>query len=172
MKKKSDAKNDFQEFLSHLEYLGYEIEPDDDPEKSAPAGHVKKPDLWVFKRPLGIGVSVTYRMGQNAVTYLCDYLKVLNQLNRTSLVTTFYTNAGEGEANVRICALYSAPYDKKSFSVFMDMFHQDQTISRRSPSSISTPRTASSTLSPKRSRCRERREHHPFAAFFSTSSAH
>jgi hypothetical protein len=143
MKKKSDAKNDFQEFLSHLEYLGYEIEPDDDPEKSAPAGHVKKPDLWVFKRPLGIGVSVTYRMGQNAVTYLCDYLKVLNQLNRTSLVTTFYTNAGEGEANVRICALYSAPYDK-----------------------------VLSTLSPKRSRCRKRREHHPFAAFFSTSSAH
>ncbi|NLT22683.1 MAG: hypothetical protein GXX82_06515 [Syntrophorhabdus sp.] len=126
MKKKGDKNNDFQEFLSHLEYLGYETEPvDEDPEKNATAVHEKRPDLWVFKRPLGMGVSVTYRMGQNAVTYLCDYLKVLNQLNRKSLVSTFYTDAGEGKANVHICALYNAPYDKKSFSIFMDMFHQD-----------------------------------------------
>ncbi len=132
MKKKDDANDDFQEFLSHLEYLGYEIEPDDEnPEKNATAVHEKRPDLWVFRRPLGIGVLATYRMGQNAVTYLCDYLKVLNQLNSTSLVTTFYTNAGEGEANVRICALYNAPYDKRSFSVFMDMFQQDHNDMRK-----------------------------------------
>lgn len=134
MKKKDDANNDFPEFLSHLEYLGYEIKPDDEnPEKNATAVHEKRPNLWVFKRWVGMGITVTYRMGQNAVTYLCDYLKVLNQLNGKSLVSTFYTNADAGEANVHICALYTAPYDKRSFSVFMDMFHQDHDDLRKVP---------------------------------------
>jgi hypothetical protein len=79
----------------------------------------------MFRRFIGIGVTVTYRMGQNAVTYLSDYLKLLNQQNSKSLVGTFYTNADEGKANVHISAIYAAPYEKKSFSVFMDMFHQD-----------------------------------------------
>lgn len=127
MKKGGDTKNDFPDFLTHLEYLGYEVQytGEEEDESGIGALHEHRPGLWVFKRHIGIGVTITYGMGQNAVTYLSDYLRLLNRLNKESIISTFYTNADEEKPNVHICAMYAATYERRSFGTFMDMLHRD-----------------------------------------------
>lgn len=134
MKKGDNEKNDFREFLEHLEYLGYEIlytgdEAED--KEGVHAVHHQRPNLWVFRRFIGVGVSVGYGMGQNAVTYVSDYLKIINEFNKRSIVCVFYTNADAERPNINICAMFAAPYDKRAFGVFMDEVHKDHDEMRK-----------------------------------------
>lgn len=126
MGKANGTESDFPDFLSHLEFLGYEIEDrGQDMEKGVAARHLRRADLWVCRRFMGISITVTFGMGQNSITYLSDYLQLLNSVNRRSLIGMFYTDADEGKPNVHIYALYTAKYEKRSFGVFMDIFQKD-----------------------------------------------
>ncbi|HOW54265.1 MAG TPA: hypothetical protein PLR60_06365 [Syntrophorhabdaceae bacterium] len=126
MGKANETESDFPEFLSHLEFLGYEIEAGgQDMEKGVAARHRHRADLWVCRRFMGISLTVTFGMGQNSITYLSDYLQLMNRLNKRSRVGLFYTDADDGKPNVHMYALYTARYEKRSFGVFMDIFHSD-----------------------------------------------
>jgi hypothetical protein len=122
-----EKKNGFRDFLTHLEYLGYEIRytGSEDDENGLYATHHHRPVLWIFSRFIGVGVSVAYCMGQNAVTYLSDYLKIINDANKRSIVSSFYTNVEGEKPNLSICAIFAAPYEKKAFGIFIDEFHRD-----------------------------------------------
>lgn len=127
MAKKEETKVDFQLFLEHLEYLGYEIQyrGDKEDEQGIYADHHKRPTLWVFKRFVGVGISIAYCMGKNAVTYAADYLKIINDFNRKSIVGAFYTDNEADRPNLRICAIFAAQYNKKTFGIFMDDLYRD-----------------------------------------------
>jgi hypothetical protein len=120
MAKKSEERTDFQDFLEHLSYLGYEIRYTGKKEdkQGVYATHQKRPALWVFQRVVGVGVSIGYCMGQNARTYASDYLKIINECNRKSLVSSFYTDNEAERPNLQICAMFPAPYEKNAFGIF------------------------------------------------------
>jgi len=133
MCKEDERKSDFQDFLAHLEYMGYEIRytGSEEDERGLHAVHHQRPAIWVFKRFVGVGVTITYCMGQNAVTYLSDYLKAINDFNKNSFISVFYTNVDEERPNLNICAIFPAHYEKKAFGIFMDQIHKDHDETRK-----------------------------------------
>ncbi len=134
MAKKDEKGNEFQYFLAHLEYLGYEVRytGSEDDEHGLYATHHHRPSLWVFKRFVGVGVSIAYCMGQNAVNYASDYLKIINDFSRRSLVSAFYTNVDGERPNLNMCAVFAASYEKRAFGIFMDDIHRDHDEMRKS----------------------------------------
>ena len=133
MAKKDEKKTDFTDFLAHLEYLGYEIQytGSEEDEQGLYATHHQRPALWVFKRFVGVGVSIGYCMGQNAATYVSDYLKIINEFNKKTIVSAVYTNADAERPNLSICAMFTAPYEKRAFGIFMDEIHKDHDEMRK-----------------------------------------
>ncbi len=133
MAKKGEERTEFQDFLAHLEYMGYEVQytGSKEDEQGLYATHHRRPSLWVFKRFVGVGVSISYCMGQNAVTCLSDYLKAINEFNKRSIVSTFYTNIDGESPNLSICAMFAAPYERRAFGVFMDEMHRDHDEMRK-----------------------------------------
>ncbi len=133
MCREDEKKSDFQDFLAHIEFMGYEIRytGSEEDEQGLYATHHQRPTLWVFKRFVGVGVSIAYCMGQNAVTYVSDYLKIINDFNKRSIVSAFYTSVDEEKPNLRMCAIFAAPYEKRAFGIFMDEIHRDHDEMRK-----------------------------------------
>jgi hypothetical protein len=133
MCREDERKNDFPDFLAHLEYLGYEIRytGGEEDEQGIHAIHHHRPAIWVFKRFVGVGVTITYCMGQNAVKHISDYLKVINDFNKNSIVSTVYTDVDGEKPNLSICAIFAAPYEKRAFGIFMDQIHRDHDEMRK-----------------------------------------
>jgi len=133
MCREDERKNDFPDFLAHLEYLGYEIRytGGEEDEQGIHAIHHQRPAVWVFKRFVGVGVTITYCMGQNAVNYISDYLKVINDFNKNSIVSVVYTDVDGEKPNLNICAIFAAPYEKRAFGIFMDQIHRDHDEMRK-----------------------------------------
>lgn len=116
------SRTDFSKFLSHLESMGYTIEEGEN-EGGARAIQSESASLWVYKRLVGVGLEAIYQMGHNAVIHSSDFHEFLCQMNQESDLTVFYT--GKDLPILRIRAVYPAPYEKKSFALFMNTFFAD-----------------------------------------------
>lgn len=113
--------DDFQKFLSHLESMGYTIEGSKQKDDGVRAIHPQSASLWVYKRLVGTGLVATYQMGHNAVIHSSDYHEFLCQMNGESDLTVFYTV--KDLPILRMSPTYPAPYEKKSFALFMNTFY-------------------------------------------------
>ena len=118
-----EPRTDFSKFLSHLESMGYTIEESKQNDGGARAIHSESASLWVYKRLVGIGLVATYLMGHNAVIHSSDYYEFLCQMNGESDLTVFDTV--KDLPILRISAVFPAPYEKKSFALFMNTFFAD-----------------------------------------------
>lgn len=114
---------DFQKFLSHLKSMGYTIEGSEQKDGGVRAIHQQSANLWVYKKLVGIGLVATYQMGHNAVIHSSDYHEFLCEMNGESDITVFY--APKDLPILRIRAVYPAPYEKKSFALFMNTFYAE-----------------------------------------------
>jgi hypothetical protein len=118
-----EPRTDFQKFLSYLDSMGYTIEGSEQKDGGVRAIHPQSASLWVYRGLVGIGLVATYQMGHNAVIHSSDYHEFLCQMNGEAGLTVFY--APKDLPILRLRAVYPAPYEKKSFALFMHAFYAE-----------------------------------------------
>jgi len=116
-----------KELISHLEFLGYEVEGQDLVGNSQryTAKHKSRPNL-IFNSVPDIGISFVsfYFIDPEKVKKNRDEaLEIINRMNNKALFTSFSISP---DSNNFVCgALYLGKYSKKEFADFLDLFEKD-----------------------------------------------
>ena len=110
--------------INHLEFIGYEIEPeeDDDPNSEVDtfiASSESKSNIYCR-----IGKGVIYARAfwsgfDKAALKSREFYRILNELNRDALLTSFYIEEGKQSLNLISSAL-SFGYDRVGFTKFVE----------------------------------------------------
>ena len=120
------------EINTHLEYLGYTTEIDNDDHIYA----VKPgcPSIIVETYECIIGIKGYYNKNNNALSDRLGFLEYVNRLNMTSRVALF---TEEGEALGFYTSMYH-PYERKTFATMMSAWEYDlgQNINNREMTKI------------------------------------
>jgi hypothetical protein len=105
---------------THLEYTGYTVEIDKD--KDLICKHDRYFNVVGTKLQGGVVFIATF--GEIDTTKTIEALTAVNQFNlKASNTMSYITDAGR----LGISSWYPLPYDKASFSTFLDAFHIEQT---------------------------------------------
>jgi hypothetical protein len=113
-----------KDYATHLEFLGYEITPQDD-ENSVFAKHATHGNTFVKAYLSGVLLQQYYRVSDKAKTARAEFLEVVNQLNSTANVATFV--AGSSDDLLRIDGLFLGAYDRQRFGLFVEKYNYDAT---------------------------------------------
>ncbi|RMF59448.1 MAG: hypothetical protein D6748_06360 [Calditrichaeota bacterium] len=113
-----------QEFVTHLEFLGYEIEEKDE-EGVIGARHEKHGYVFVKSYLDGVLLQQYFRINDAATRDRQRFLEGVNSLNSNARVTT-YVAVGEGDTiALRMDAFYIGSYDRKHFALFLEAYAYD-----------------------------------------------
>ena len=113
-----------EDFVKHLEFLGHEIEPDEEEEDALLAKHQTRGTTTVRSYLDGILLQQYFRIKDDAKNRRLEFLEAVNKLNATARVTT-YVGIGEERTLLRMDGCYLGPYDKKKFGLFLDAYVSD-----------------------------------------------
>jgi hypothetical protein len=116
---------------THLEYLGYEVRQQDD--KWSIAAH---PTRWNFHfRAFDIGVRVHCAIVLHKRLPNRDaWLEFVNRANDSARLARFaLVRDAEGDNVVRIRTLLPRTYDRRTFGLLLDAWHEDVALLRTAP---------------------------------------
>lgn len=105
-------------FISHLEFLGYNIE--EASAESITAKHTSKFNMVLKKLTPGVLVTAFFTKKQSAA--LADMILFANQLNEISFLGRFIADS---DGDIRLEFLYMGDYDKQAFSAFLTLSEED-----------------------------------------------
>jgi len=115
--------NKIEQFTSHMEFLGYEVEQSD--EDRFVARHSTYGN--VITRPYQGGVLFQQYWVFDKLTSskrnAC--LDAVNELNSGSNVTTYVVASDDTNSLIRMDACYLGAYDKKTFGTFLELYNVD-----------------------------------------------
>src|SRR5437764_796111 len=115
----------FEQILTHLKNLGYEIIHED--EKIYAQSHsTGKSSFFLSQDGRGIKFMATSSGNNNAKQDRLGYLEYINNLNNKACVARYYTNK---ECRLFILAWYPYLYDEVAFNMFLDDFNDDSSYS-------------------------------------------
>lgn len=108
-------------YAGHLEYFGYHTESFDES-----PGFMAQTEGYgrIFVRPLGRGIvhSNYWNIAEHASDQDVELLSIINELNRSSYVSTYSVLEDGG---LRIDAIYYGEYARLLYGEFMDSYHRD-----------------------------------------------
>lgn len=117
----------FSKALSHLEFLGYEIESKkvEDGMNSCSAKHQSRSNLIIrFYPTSGFNIQAGYRFDADKIMKnKLDFLEAINKLNNTSTLTCFALT-GE-DSSISCYSWYPPDYNKSKFGYFIERFETD-----------------------------------------------
>jgi len=108
------------EIVKHLEFLGYKATMDS---KKIKAVHSKYFNIFLKKFKGGILVTTYYRATKYAASHRCEFLKIINKLNREAIAGRYYLDK---EGDLVIEGYYPGTYQRTSFGIFIDSFNEEQ----------------------------------------------
>jgi len=111
-----------KDFISHLEFLGYEIEPQE--EDSILAKHQRLGNFFMKPYLDGILIQSYFRINDKAKKKRSDFLEAINSLNSGANVVT-YVSVGNDPIVLRMDCIYLGVYDKKKFGLFLEAYNID-----------------------------------------------
>ena len=119
--------------IAHLEYYGYHVGAPE-PDKWRFAQHPSRYDFHILALPFGLrlhcGLGIT--LGEDGTRE--EWLTYLNTANEQARITQFSLSRNKsGEDCVRMRAVISGVYDRQTFALMMDMWHDDIDLIRRKP---------------------------------------
>ncbi len=109
------------EFITHMEFLGYQIEPRD--ENSLLAKHSIHGNTHVKAYLDDILVQQLFRLNEKVKGKRQEFLEAINRLNSTANVATFVS--GSEDDILRIDGLYLGDYNKQKFGLFLEKYNYD-----------------------------------------------
>ncbi|NOX88099.1 MAG: hypothetical protein GXO77_03665 [Calditrichaeota bacterium] len=112
-----------KDFITHFEFLGYEIEPHED-ENTVIARHQRYGTTVVRAYLDGLLFQQYFRLKENVMGNRLAFLEAVNNLNSKAYIVT-YVSVGEPKVTLRMDAIYFGPYDKQRFGVFLEAFNFD-----------------------------------------------
>ena len=108
-------------YAGHLEYFGYQTE-----NFGESPGFMAQTEGYgrIFVRPLGRGIvhSNYWNIAEHASDQDVELLSIVNELNRSSYVST-YSVLEDG--SLRIDAIYYGEYARQLYGEFMESYHRD-----------------------------------------------
>lgn len=120
-RRKEMGKSAIDQFINHLEFVGYEIETSED-EKWVLAKHEVKGGLMIREFLGGIMLLSFFSTNKNTAKKRLEYLVLLNQFNSNASITNYSFSE---EDRMIMSAVYAGKYDKKTFSNFLDLWDFD-----------------------------------------------
>ena len=113
-----------EELKSHMEFLGYETEDVD--EKTFRAKHTH----WFNVRVRDFGAGTLVQAFFGMIGAMSDRCEFANDLNRKAMALRFVVNE---EGDFYMEAFYANPYQKTSFSNFLESFNRDSGLAIEHP---------------------------------------
>lgn len=120
----SDTSN---QFITHMEFLGYEIESLTDNEDYLVTDETIGNTVFRFREKISVFYTVwTLKNYSHSVRNAC--LEAVNNLNAESKFSTCTLEIREDEVGVvKVSACYVGGYDKKTFAYFWDLYKEHST---------------------------------------------
>lgn len=112
---------------THLSFLGYEVSCDDE-DQIFRALHPVRTNFLFWKYRGGILLTSFYKATAAARTDYGEFLSNINTLNQEASVCRFLADK---ERDLRLEAWYPGNYEKTTFGVFMESWHDDTELLRR-----------------------------------------
>ncbi|MFQ5605234.1 MAG: hypothetical protein ACE5HS_18365 [bacterium] len=114
----------FEPFLTHLEFLGYNISKDKDDDKEYLAEHSSYGRNILRPYLNGLLIQKYFITNKNAQKKRDDFLDSVNSLNNSALIVN-YVIVGDKDMALRVDGLYLGEYSKAKFSAFIEFFNTD-----------------------------------------------
>jgi len=108
------------EIVKHLEFLGYKATMDS---KKIKATHPKHFNIFLKKFRGGILVTAYYGATKYAASHRCEFLELVNTLNRGATAGRFYLDK---DGDLVVEGYYPGTYNRESFGVFIDSFNEER----------------------------------------------
>ena len=108
------------EIVKHLEFLGYKATMDS---KKIKAKHPKHFNIFLKKFKGGILVTTYYRASKYAASHRCEFLEIVNRLNRGAIAGRYYLDK---DGDLVIEGYYPGVYSRESFGTFIDSFNEER----------------------------------------------
>ena len=108
------------DIVKHLEFLGYKATMDS---KRIKATHPKHFNIFLKKFRGGILVTTFYGATKYAASHRCEFLKVVNTLNRGATAGRYYLDK---DGDLVIEGYYPGVYNRESFGIFIDSFNEER----------------------------------------------
>ena len=119
----SDSRPIDKDILSHLEFLGYEIESNDATPMTL-AKHKNRSNVLMSTMEVGTSFLSIYKLDQQKVQK--DYLSALELVNRLNNQSIFVSFSLANDSSSLLCsALYMGNYRKQEFADFIDLYESD-----------------------------------------------
>lgn len=113
-----------KDFVAHLEFLGYEIVPQEEEKDGVLAKHQTNGTSFVKPYLGGVLLQQYFRINDKAQKKRSEFLEAVNQLNSTSHLTT-YVGGRDDNLFLRMDGYFLGGYDKKKFGVFLEAYMTD-----------------------------------------------
>ena len=127
------AKASGNPFQQHLEFLGYAVDPANDSGWQL-ARHDRHWTIYIRVLETGARLFGQSVAGKSFGDEQLDFLEALNRSNDDAAVARFSViQDDEGDIVVRARALFTGPYDRRTFGMFMDGWHDDIALLARLP---------------------------------------
>lgn len=112
------------EFVTHMEFLGYQIVPlVPQDENAVSAKHLTYGNTRVRAYLSGVLFQQYYNVSDKAKNVRHEFLEVINQLNSTAHLATFVSESTKDL--LRIDGLFMGAYDKQKFGLFIERYNYD-----------------------------------------------
>lgn len=111
------------EFRTHLEFLGYTVTRNAD--EWLVATHPTRPNVFAKELPLGVRLVAMFTIGHLEAEGHAAWLAYVNHRNGESTLVKFALVVGEGEASLRVSALFPPAYERTHVGVLLDMWHRE-----------------------------------------------
>ena len=118
------SSNTISEIITHMEFLGYEMEKRED------GNYIARHDSYgtTFVKPYHGGALFQQYWVLNNYTSdkRSSCLDAINEINSNANVTTYVVNIdSEGDALLRMDSCYLGVYDKKLFGNYLELYNTD-----------------------------------------------
>ncbi|MDZ7288679.1 MAG: hypothetical protein ONB44_03525 [candidate division KSB1 bacterium] len=111
------------EFVTHLEFLGYEIVPQEE-ENSVLAKHQTHGNTFVKAYLSGVLLQQYWKVTDKVRKKRHEFLEAVNQLNAAAHLVT-YVAGSDDNPYLRMDGLFLGTYDKKKFGLFLEAYMFD-----------------------------------------------
>jgi len=117
----SDIQNTLEKIRNHMEFLGYEVELDDDSNEML-AKHPEKTNVLVRCFSNAVRFMSFYFSNEHAKQERLKFLELINHLNLDTVICQYSV---DNEGALIITAWFFSNYDKVLFGQFLEIWHED-----------------------------------------------
>jgi hypothetical protein len=114
--------SDLQDFVTHLEFAGYEVEAR---EHNHRATHDRYLNFLFKEFRGGVLVTIMFAGSDHAKSHLYEFKDLVNDINMRAGATRSYV---DGDGDFMMEGYYPLPYNRTGFANFLEAVHADEGI--------------------------------------------